>query len=301
MILLTGLVSFITSVATGIITVALVQESPQTVTQTVNRVVEKTIERVVPEPAPLNETKDEKPPEPVTVTREVTKEVTVFAKEDDLLVAAVEKNQARTGSIYPVNAATGSRSLGSGFVVSRDGLFVTTPENLLLDGVQPSGYAVEINGVVYPAKPVEVKGISKAIAFLMLDLGGKTIDAVAFVKAEPRRGQTVAVLHGDGGIFKTTLSRIVIDGDGSTTSPNVQSSIEVTPRIPDGNIGALVINLDGATVGMAVWNDAAAKTIVLPGARIYEAVSVAAGGEVQGAATTTAAVQQNPGPGAITS
>jgi len=47
-ILLTLLVSFITSIATGIVTVALMEQAPQAITQTVNRIVERTIEKVAP-------------------------------------------------------------------------------------------------------------------------------------------------------------------------------------------------------------------------------------------------------------
>ena len=49
-LLLTLLVSFVTSIATGIVTVSLMGQAPHGITQTVNRIFERTVEKVVPEP-----------------------------------------------------------------------------------------------------------------------------------------------------------------------------------------------------------------------------------------------------------
>lgn len=271
LVLLATLVSFVTSIATGIITVSLLQQAPATVTQTVNRVVERTIERVV--------TGTTTPEKPQTITKEVTKEVTVFAKEDDLLVSAVEKNQPRVVSIYPVAVATGTKQIGTGFVVSRDGMIVTTLSNIAQDGGLLERYAVSLGGKQYTAKPVELKGVARELALLrIVDLGEQVqLDAIAFGdKANPKVGQTLIVLGGEEGmgIFKTVLSRLVFEGSGSTTSPKVLSGLEVTPKIPEGYNGGLVVNLDGLAIGMAVWSSEGSKYVVLPAPRILEAISV---------------------------
>lgn len=71
-ILLTLLVSFITSIATGIVTVSLFDQAPQGVTRTINRVVERTVERVVP-----------------GETESIIKEVPVIVTEEELIVKAI--------------------------------------------------------------------------------------------------------------------------------------------------------------------------------------------------------------------
>ncbi len=77
-VLLTLLVSFVTSIATGIVTVTLMDQAPPAITQTINRVVERTVEKVVPDK-----------PQGANV---ITKEVTVVVKEDDLITDSIEKN-----------------------------------------------------------------------------------------------------------------------------------------------------------------------------------------------------------------
>src|SRR6185295_13668801 len=76
LILLTLLISFVTSIATGIITFTLLQEAPVEVTQTINRVVERTIEKVAPA-----EGQPEK-----TVT-------TVVVNEEDRVLDSISKNE----------------------------------------------------------------------------------------------------------------------------------------------------------------------------------------------------------------
>lgn len=272
LILLATLVSFVTSIATGIITVSLLQQAPATVTQTVNRVVERTIERVV--------TGTSTPEVPQTVTREVTKEVTVFAKEDDLLVAAVEKNQPRVAVIYPVSGtATGTKQLGTGFIVSRDGIIATTLSNIAPEGTVAERYSVVVGGRELTARSIELSGVARDVALLrVVDLKEKeALDAVSFgSKSDPKVGQTVIVLGGEdgSGIFKTILTRLIYEPGASTSSPKVLSGLEVTPKIPQGYSGGLVANLDGQTVGMTVWSSEGEKYVVLPAARILDAIGL---------------------------
>ena len=75
LILLAVLLSFVTSIATGITTVTLMQQAPKSITTPINRVVQQTIEKI-------------QQVEGKTVTQ------TVVVKEEDLVVDAIAKNKS---------------------------------------------------------------------------------------------------------------------------------------------------------------------------------------------------------------
>src|ERR1035437_463424 len=121
-ILLTLLVSFVTSIATGIVTVALMNQAPVGVVQTINRVIEKTIQTVT---APSKEIQ--------TVVKE-----TVTVNTDDQIVSAVASTSKSVIRIYRTNTDPSSASnamifVGLGAVVSDDGI-VATDNSLISDG-----------------------------------------------------------------------------------------------------------------------------------------------------------------------
>ncbi len=145
-LLLTLLVSFVTSIATGIITVALMDQAPAGVTQTVNRVVERTIERVVPEK------------NGATV---ITKEVVV--KEDNLItdaIGAISKSMVRIKkTITTTDGGTASVAVSLGAIISKEGTIVTDAgfieENTVYRASLPGGSDVGLklaffeNGVAF--------------------------------------------------------------------------------------------------------------------------------------------------------
>lgn len=272
MVLLTMFTSFVVSIATGIITVAMLQEAPPILTQTVNRVVERTIERVV-----TGSSTPERPI-PAPIVTNVTKEVTVYAKEDDLVVAAVEKNQPRIARIYAADAATSSDPLAIGFVISRDGLIVSETKSLLGDASLKDVYRIVIGSKQYTAAPMpNQEDTKKPVYFLKIgDLTpGETLDAVSFGRGgEQKLAQTVVVLGGvsGDGVFKTTLSKLRYVKNDSTSTPPLLVGVETLPRIPDENLGGLVVNLDGQAVGVVVSGDESMKYIIYPVSRLLELV-----------------------------
>jgi hypothetical protein len=107
-VLLVILISFVSSVATGIITTALLAQAPVNVTNTINRVVEHTIEKVTP-----------------TTGKEIS-----LNKEDKALLAAVSKAAdvvVRIHEVTPLGMATSSVQ---GVIVTKEGLVISKMGNI---------------------------------------------------------------------------------------------------------------------------------------------------------------------------
>ncbi len=107
-ILLTLLVSFVTSIATGIVTVSLMDQAPPAIAQTINRVIEHTVERVVPGQ---------------TAATVVTQEKTVVVKEADLVAEAVQKISPSIVRLYSRDE-TSPDFIGLAVVLDKSGMLV---------------------------------------------------------------------------------------------------------------------------------------------------------------------------------
>ena len=88
-VLLTLLISFVTSMATGIVTVSLMEQGVTPVSNTVNQIVERTKEVIV---------KVQDPQGPVVIKEKET----VIVKQADLVASAVAKVYDDTVAIYKV-------------------------------------------------------------------------------------------------------------------------------------------------------------------------------------------------------
>jgi hypothetical protein len=107
LVLLVLLVSFVTSIATGIVTVSLLAQTPPAITQTINRVVERTVETIVP-----SENQS---------ASVITKETTVVVKEDDLITESVGKGFDQIVRVRQ-NTATSSPVVALGAMVGKNTL-----------------------------------------------------------------------------------------------------------------------------------------------------------------------------------
>ena len=150
LILLTLLITFVVSIATGIISVSLMNQMPKSVPQTINNVIERTIEKVT------------KVQVPATIETENNNSInsnnssSLFNNSSDALISIYPKNSGSdvstipTDANIPTNENNGDQTIidptlpvaiGQGVIVSDIGL-ILVDSSLLTDGVS---YKVILN------------------------------------------------------------------------------------------------------------------------------------------------------------
>lgn len=236
-ILLALLVSFVTSIATGITTVSLLEQAPDPVTQTINRVVEKTIERVVTEPSENNE----KP-----VEKEI---VTVVVNEEDRTIEAIEKNSESLVRIYE-KIGDLKNFVALGIILSPNGEIVTDA-SLIKEGGKYLG--------VYGTDELPIQTLFRATSsssFIKMGIDSEKLLEDQF------SGPFIAVNFGDSNISKLGQSVISLSGTqenkvsiGVITSINKNEEgkvLTLETSIDENNIlpGSVILNLSGEVIGM---------------------------------------------------
>lgn len=213
LLLLTLLVNFVMSIATGIVTVSLLDEAPPVITQTVNRIVEHTVETVVPEsiqpvsPAPSN-----------------------TPSEEDRLVSAVSAANNRTVFLY--RDATTSPALARGIYlpITRAAVFVNV-------GNLPDEAVVEFpNGAVEPASRTRD---GQGLVLYGFSDGAKLPTAPAANLVPPgnlKQGQAVIAIRADGSAVTGIVSKV---------DPSA-----VTTTLPDVPPGTAAVDLSGRVIGI---------------------------------------------------
>ncbi len=211
LILLTILVNFVTSVATGILTVSLLDHAPPYVTQTVNRVVEHSIETVAPvaavaAPAPSNQ---------------------------DLVTGAIGADAARLVGIYGADAGTSTPAIAIGTFLPKSRAVVTAAQTAL-----PAEALITFaDGTVLPSSLSKV-GDGLAIYGFADDAKLPKVPALSLVAASDLHlGQTALAIGADGAAATGIVSRV--------TGNSVQTTL------PDLGAGSAVVDLAGNLIGLA--------------------------------------------------
>ncbi|KND52098.1 MAG: hypothetical protein AB198_00810 [Parcubacteria bacterium C7867-003] len=244
-VLLTVLISFVTSIATGIMTVSLLQEAPVEITRNINRIVEKTIETVTP----------------ATIITPGQKEVTtVIVKEEDLILDSINKNVKSIVRIEEKDAVDGSNFFyGIGLVLNKEGVIVTDRKTITSANFYT---AIMSDGTKISLTPV---GVDKKTNFLLFKAPEATTTkpVYAFVPAtfsdsEPKLGQTVISVGGDSSnavAIGRTISLVVKDSTVGTTTTKYLSSIETDLATKDLMNGSPLFDLAGNVIGMKISVD----------------------------------------------
>ncbi|MFZ2205283.1 MAG: hypothetical protein WAV23_01695 [Minisyncoccia bacterium] len=222
LILLALLLSFVTSLATGITTVALMQQAPDSVTVPINRIIRQTVEKIVP-------TDMGKPAQ------------TIIIKEEDLVVDAIAKNKSAIFSVTKESVdelgAIIEISAGKGFVISIDGMIVTdaalVPDNSV-------AYYVKNSSGTFKADFVSTKD-----GFSFLKIGAPLDEKNKLVFALPTWGDFTKMKIGQ---------KIIVLG-GSISSFMFDGSKDLKINVTKSNAGGVVLDLDGNVLGIALSGD----------------------------------------------
>lgn len=228
-ILLTLLVSFVTSIATGIVTVSLMNQAPASVTRTINQIVEHTVQTVVPA---------------TQGAAAVTTEKTVVVKDDDLAAQSIASVQK---SIIRITARGDDSLVARGVIVGAKGEALTDSAALALSGAEKFD-AILADGTRVALSVRGQQSTSSPIAIVDVAVGTTTGWAPAPVapSSKLRLGQSVIRIGGKG--IDTVGEGVIAmlpSGASGTNSSIVAASVEsVTP-------GSVLITLFGEVIGMA--------------------------------------------------
>ncbi len=233
-ILLGLLVSFVTSIATGIVTVSLMEQAPPAMAQTVNRVIERTVEKVVPSGQ---------------AAAVVTTEKTVIVKESDLIATALKKLAPSVVQLYARGKDASGKDtevfLGLGLVISNSGAVLADIASL------PASGSIEI-GVGDARIPASVarKKTGAGLAVLQATSSEQTWAAASIAGAPPSLGETV-VSVAEHGATRIADGIVVALPSGKKTGETPVSMIET--NIPSDAIvfGSVLMDVDGSVVGFS--------------------------------------------------
>lgn len=260
-VLVTLLVSFVTSIATGIVTVALMDQAPPGVTQTINRVVERTIEKVVTEPANNSA---------AVITRE-----TIVVKEDEKIVESIEQNKNSVVKVSGILRGADPVLLGGGLLVSKDGV--------VLLGINPANqydsYMVRTSvGVEYTAKLIPKDNAKITLVKIELPAGdSKEFIPVKFADSNALKlGQTIIVLGGEKDVTAVTgiISNLSYEPQTTNaTSTEIAKVNKISANVTwaDTVLGSPILNLYGEVIGVRVDHLLSSDKVLFTPANVLQA------------------------------
>lgn len=239
-VLLAMFVSFVTSIATGIVTVSLLEEAPVSVDRTINKVVQRTVERVVP--SDTNQ------------TGVVEKEKTVIVREEDQIADVISNGSDSMVRIYTnTQEHEGGMFVGIGIITS-DNIVVADASTL---DSESTLYAQTNDGNTYTLDNTHtVENAPLGVARIPSDAKVNSI-SIGDVSAL-QLGQTVIALSGQerNSVSVGIISEIIEtenDDNATTTDARTESVSEIVTSISmPVSRGTPLLNMFGEVVAVAV-------------------------------------------------
>lgn len=244
LILLALFVSFVTSIATGIVTVTLMDQAPPGVTQTINRVVEKTVQTIVP-----------------SGTQIVKEQVAI--SQEDFVVNAISKNAPSIVSVSAIGEGGTRTKIGVGVMLTANGIFVTDSAFLsrgvlnLRATYGEKEFTVEKvfsdNLTSFALLKVTVSS-EESTASTTADAGNEFVPAKLTDSDSVKLGQTAIMLGGGDGQQASLgiVSRLVPLESASTSALGIFSSIETNTSLSKDSTGGPMITTDGSVMGITI-------------------------------------------------
>lgn len=235
-VLLTLLVSFMTSIATGIVTVSLMDQAPPEITKTIDQVVERTVQTVMPAQNPA-----------ATATAATVK--TVVIKSDDLATESIASAQK---AVIRIVGKGDDKMIARGVIIDNKGLALTD-KGALASSDFTSFEAILSDGERVPVTEPKGQSASSSIELLTIEVGTSTGFAPAPIAdaGKLRLGQSVIRISGTGGD---------VVGEGIIASLPTKDSNEVQSSVTSATPGSVLVSLYGEIIGLITGDSLADGT-----------------------------------------
>lgn len=236
-VLVTLLVSFVTSIATGIVTVSLIDQAPKGVTQTIDRVVERTIERVVTPPSSEKSDKSQSASAVVAISVDDAIENAASKVKKSILKIMVKNSSNRQGLVT-----------GLGLLLPGDSLVMTDKNAVVLYGEY---FAVLTDGTEIPLAVISDRRTDD-VALLKPSRAGavipESVSPITYASAGSLQlGRSVLSL---GGANSLILSQGIVEslekGEGTTTVESIATTIQSNKVMP----GSPLFDFSGGVLGI---------------------------------------------------
>ncbi|MFT5360019.1 MAG: S1-C subfamily serine protease [Candidatus Paceibacteria bacterium] len=259
-VLLALLVAFVSSTASAIVVVRLMEQAPVTSSPTINRVIERTVQQIIP-----------------GETKEITKINTVIIKEEDLIVEAINENKK---SVVLIRESIKDELGSETHIVNGSGLY-------LEDGyIVSDGRLISGPGNYY----IEDGDVRLSITFIKKDQSGFSIlrvdesinlGDISFIPRTIKNSPTTLV--GQRAIILSANPHIsAFTGLISSHSPFLAlseageevlfSKIDINIELDQSNSGGILVNSDGQVTGLIMYREG--DIFAIPSSYINQAIAL---------------------------